>query len=136
MLCSLVTFAQKGWDISVGGTLNAPLAKNVDWASKAWGQKVNFQKNNMVVSFGYMQNKVGFARMPATIGYRKHLKNGLHVGLDGGVTFFNGQKGLFTYVPSVGYRINKKWCLEQSILRTVKDGKHSSLAGLGLIYHL
>ena len=87
MLCSLGTFAQKGWDISVGGTLNAPLAKNVDWASKAWGQKVNFQKNNMVVSFGYMQNKAGFARIPATIGYRKHLKNGLHVGLDGGVTF-------------------------------------------------
>ena len=138
MVFSLATFAQKkgGWDISVGATAMAPIAKNVDWDSKAWGQKIDFSKKNMNVSFGFMQDKDGFVRIPALIGFRKHLKKGLHIGLDGGVTFFNGQKGQFTYVPSVGYRINKKWCLEQSILRTVKDGKHSSLVGFGLKYHL
>ena len=141
LVCSLTTFAQKhhdnkGWDISVGATVGAPLAKNVGWDSKAWGQKLNFQKNNKVVSVGYMQDKAGFVRMPVTVGFRKHLKKGLHVGLDGGVTFFNGQKGQFTYVPSVGYKINKRWCLEQSILRTVKDSKHSNLVGFGLQYHL
>ena len=140
IVCSLVSVAQdhkkEGWDISVGATLNTPLAGNVDWDSKAWGQKVNFHKKNFVASFGFMQDKAGFVRMPATVGVRKHLKKGLNVGLDGGVTFFDGQKGQFTYVPSIGYRINKKWCLEQSILRTVKDGKHSSLWSLGLLYHL
>jgi len=138
MVFSLVTFAQKkeGWNISVGATAMAPIAKNVDWNSKAWGQRVDFSKKNWNVSFGFMQNKAGFVRMPALVGYRKHLKKGLHIGLDGGVTFFNGQKGQFTYAPSIGYRINKKWCLEQSILRTVKDGKHSSLTGFGLKYHL
>jgi len=52
LVCSLVTFAQekKGWDISVGATVNAPLAGNVGWDSKAWGQKVNFHKKNMNVS--------------------------------------------------------------------------------------
>jgi len=136
---SLATFAQKkdgGWDISVGATAMAPIAKNVDWDSKAWGQRVDFSKKNWNVSLGYMQDNDGFARIPALVGFRKHLKKGLHIGLDGGVTFFNGQKGQFTYVPSVGYRINKKWCLEQSILRTVKDGKHSSLTGFGLKYNL
>ena len=140
LVCSLVTFAQKhdkkGWDISVGATVNAPFAKNVGWDSKAWGQKVNFHKKNMNVSFQFMQDKEGFVRMPALVGYRKHLKKNLYLGLDGGVTFFNGQKGQFTYVPTIGYKINKKWCLEQSILRTVKDGKHSNLVGLGLNYHL
>ena len=139
MVCSLVTFAQKnkgGWDISVGATVMAPVAKNVDWDSKAWGQSVDFNKKNMKVSLGFMQDNAGFVRIPATVGFRKHLSKGLHVGLAGGVTFFNGQKGQFTYVPSIGYGINKKWCLEQSILRTVKDGKHSSLVGLGLKYRL
>ena len=66
IVCSLVTFAQKqkeGWDISVGASVNAPLAGNVDWASKAWGQNVNFTKKNMNVSFAFMQNKAGFVRM-------------------------------------------------------------------------
>ncbi len=139
IVCSLVTVAQKqkgGWDISVGANVNAPLAGNVDWDSKAWGQKVNFSKKHMNVSFAFMQDKAGFVRMPVLVGYRKHLTKGLNIGLDGGVTFFDGQKGQFTYVPSIEYRINKKWCLEQSILRTVKDGKHSNLLGLGLRYHL
>lgn len=62
---SLATFAQKkdgGWDISVGATAMAPLAKNVDWDSKAWGQKVDFSKKNMNVSIGFMQDKAGFVR--------------------------------------------------------------------------
>ena len=139
IVCSLVTFGQnhkEGWDISVGPTLHAPLAGKIDWNSKAWGQKVQFSKNNMNVSFGFMQNKAGFVQMPVLVGYRKHLNKNLHLGLDGGMTFFDGQKGQFTYVPSVGYRINKRWCLEQSILRTLKDGKHSNFATVGLLYHL
>ncbi len=139
MAFSLVTFAQKhkgGWDISVGATVMAPLAGKVEWDSKAWGQRVDFRKKNMNVSLGFMQDKAGFVRMPVLVGYRKHLTKGLHIGLDGGVTFFDGHKGQFTYVPSIGYGINKKWCLEQSILRTVKDGKHSNLIGLGLKYRL
>jgi hypothetical protein len=137
--CSLVTFGQnhkQGWDISVGPTLHAPLAGKIDWDSKAWGQKVQFSKNNMNLSFGFMQNKGGFVQMPVLVGYRKHLKKNLHVGLDGGMTFFDGQKGQFTYVPSVGLNFHKKWCLEQSILRTVKDGKHSNQVGLTLLYKL
>lgn len=57
---------------------------------------------------------------------------------------FSGNKGGCCTVADRDYiighhgddRINKKWCLEQSILRTVKDGKHSSLVGFGLKYHL
>ncbi len=125
-----------GWDIAVGPTLSAPLTKNVDWNSKSWGQNVRFQKNNFVFNAGFRQNKAGNVQMPVLVGVRKHLKKGLAVGLDGGVTFFNGQKGQFTYVPVVGYRINKKWCLEQSILRTLKDGKHTNSATIGVLYHL
>ena len=139
-LCSVTMFGQNhkkgGWDISVGPTLSAPLTKNVDWNSKAWGQNVRFQKNNIVVNAGFRQNKAGSVQMPVLVGVRKHLKGNLGVGLDAGVTFFNGQKGQLTYVPVIGYRINKKWCLEQSILRTVKDGKHSSFATLGVLYGL
>jgi hypothetical protein len=137
--CSIVTFGQHhktGWDLSVGPTLYAPLAGKVDLDSKAWGQSVKFSKNKVNFSLGFMQNKAGFVQMPVLIGYRKHLVKSLHVGLDGGVTFYNGQKGNFTYVPSVGVMLNKKWCLEQSILRKVKDGKHSSQIGLSLRYQL
>ena len=140
IVCSLVTFAQKhdkkGWDISVGATVNAPLAGNVGWDSKAWGQKVNFNKKNLNLSLQFMQDGDGFVRMPVLVGFREHLKKNLYVNVDGGVTFFDGQKGQFTYVTAIGYKINKKWCLEQSILRTVKNGKHSNLIGLGLNYNL
>jgi len=68
IVCSLVTFGQNhkkgGWDISVGPKVYAPLAGNVDWDSKSWGQKVNFSKKNVNFSLGYMQNKAGFAQMP------------------------------------------------------------------------
>ena len=140
LVCSLVMFGQDhkngGWDISVGPTLSAPLAKNVGWSSKAWGENVRFQKNNLVFNAGFRQNKAGAVQMPVLVGVRKHLIKGLNVGLDGGVTFFNGQKGQFTYVPSVGYRINKRWCLEQSILRTLLDGKHTNYATMGVLFHL
>ena len=139
IVCSLVSFGQNhkaGWDVSVGPTLFAPLAGNVDWNSKAWGETMKFHKDNMVVTLGYMQDKSNFVLAPVLVGVRKHLSHGLQVGLDGGVTFFHGQKGQFTYVPSLGYKINNKWCLEQSILRTVKDGKTSDHIGFGLLYSL
>ena len=88
-VCSLITFGQdhkKGWDISVGPKLFAPLSGNVDWDSKSWGQKVEFSKKNLRFSAGFMQNKAGFVQMPVLVGVRRHLVKGLHVGLDGGVT--------------------------------------------------
>jgi len=140
IVCSLVAFGQdhkkEGWDVSVGPTLFAPMTKSVDWNSKAWGQTMKFNKKNMVVTLGFMQDKNNFVVAPVLVGGRKHLKHNLHVGLDAGVTFFHGQKGQFTYVPSLGYRINKKWCLEQSLLRTVKGGKTSNRVGFGLLYNL
>jgi hypothetical protein len=139
LVSSIVVFGQnhkKGWDVSVGPTLFVPMAKTVDWNSKAWGQTVKFNKNNMVVTLGFMQDKNNFVVAPVLVGGRKHLKHNLHVGLDAGVTFFHGQKGQFTYVPSLGYKINNKWCLEQSLLRTVKDGKTTNRVGLGLLYNL
>ena len=139
LVSSLVVFGQdhkKGWDVSVGPTLFVPMAKTVDWNSKAWGQTVKFNKNNMVVTLGFMQDKNNFVVAPVLIGGRKHLKHNLHVGLDAGVTFFHGQKGQFTYVPSLGYKINNKWCLEQSLLRTVKGGKTTNRVGFGLLYNL
>ena len=139
LVSSLVVFGQdhkKGWDVSVGPTLFAPMAKSVDWNSKAWGQTVKFNKNNMVVTLGFMQDKNNFVVAPVLIGGRKHLNHNLQLGLDAGVTFFHGQKGQFTYVPSLGYKINKKWCLEQSLLRTVKGGKTTNRVGFGLLYNL
>jgi len=138
VVCTLVSVGQnkKGWDISVAPTVFAPIAKNVDWNSKAWGQRVEFSKKNFRISSGFMQNKAGNVNMPVLVGVKRHLVKNLHVGLDGGVTFFNGKKGQFTYAPSVGMSINKRWCLEQSILRTVVDGKHSSQVGLALHYRL
>jgi hypothetical protein len=97
---------------------------------------MKFNKKNMVVTLGFMQDRHNFVVAPVLVGGRKHLKNGLYAGLDTGVTFFHGQKGQFTYVPSLGYRINKKWCLEQSLLRTVKGGKTSNRVGFGLLYNL
>jgi hypothetical protein len=138
--CSLVAFGQdhkkEGWDVSVGPTLFAPMAKSIDWNSKSWGQAVKFNKKNVVVSLGFMQDNNNFVVAPVLVGVRKHLKHNLYVGLDGGVTFFHGHKGQFTYVPTVGYKINQKWCLEQSILRTVKEGKTTNRVGLGLLYNL
>ncbi len=139
LVSSLVVFGQdhkKGWDVSVGPTLFVPMAKTVDWNSKAWGQTVKFNKKNMVVTLGFMQDKNNFVVAPVLIGGRKHLNHNLQLGLDAGVTFFHGQKGQFTYVPSLGYKINKKWCLEQSLLRTIKGGKTTNRVGFGLIYNL
>ena len=139
LVSSLVVFGQdhkKGWDVSVGPTLFVPMAKTVDWNSKAWGQTVKFNKKNMVVTVGFMQDRSNFVAAPVLIGGRKHLNHNLQLGLDAGVTFFHGQKGQFTYVPSLGYKINKKWCLEQSLLRTVKGGKTTNRVGFGLIYNL
>ena len=139
LVSSLVVFGQdhkKGWDVSVGPTLFVPMAKTVDWNSKAWGQTVKFNKKNMVVTLGFMQDKNNFVVAPVLIGGRKHLNHNLQLGLDAGVTFFHGQKGQFTYVPSLGYKINKKWCLEQSLLRTVKGGKTTNRIGFGLLYNL
>ena len=139
LVSSLVVFGQnhkKGWDVSVGPTLFVPMAKTVDWNSKAWGQTVKFNKKNMVVTVGFMQDKSNFVAAPVLIGGRKHLNHNLQLGLDAGVTFFHGQKGQFTYVPSLGYKINKKWCLEQSLLRTVKGGKTTNRVGFGLLYNL
>jgi hypothetical protein len=112
------------------------MAKTVDWNSKAYGETVKFHKENMVVTVGFMQDKNNFVVAPVLIGGRKHLNHNLQLGLDAGVTFFHGQKGQFTYVPSLGYKINNKWCLEQSLLRTVKDGKTTNRIGLGLLYNL
>ena len=139
LVSSIVVFGQdhkKGWDVSVGPTLFVPMAKTVDWNSKAWGQTVKFNKKNMVVTLGFMQDKNNFVVAPVLIGGRKHLNHNLQLGLDAGVTFFHGQKGQFTYVPSLGYKINKKWCLEQSLLRTVKGGKTTNRVGFGLLYNL
>ena len=139
LVSSLVVFGQdhkKGWDVSVGPTLFVPMAKTVDWNSKAWGQTVKFNKKNMVVTVGFMQDRSNFVAAPVLIGGRKHLNHNLQLGLDAGVTFFHGQKGQFTYVPSLGYKINKKWCLEQSLLRTIKGGKTTNRVGFGLIYNL
>ena len=140
IVCSLVAFGQdhkkEGWDVSVGPTLFVPMAKTVNWNSKAWGQTVKFNKKNTVVTLAFMQDKNNFVVAPVLVGGRKHLKHNLYVGLDAGVTFFHGQKGQFTYVPSLGYKINKKWCLEQSLLRTVKEGKTTNRIGLGLLYNL
>lgn len=140
LVCSVVSMGQNhkkgGWDISVGPKVYAPIAKNVDWDSKSWGQKVNFSKKNFNLSLGYMQNKSGNAQIPVLLGVRKNLKGNLYVGLGAGLTFFNGQKGQFTYNPSIGYKLNKKWCLEQSIMRMVKDGEHRSQVGLSALFHL
>jgi hypothetical protein len=139
LVSSLVVFGQnhkKGWDVSVGPTLFVPMAKTVDWNSKAWGQTVKFNKKNMVVTVGFMQDRNNFVAAPVLIGGRKHLNHNLQLGLDAGVTFFHGQKGQFTYVPSLGYKINKKWCLEQSLLRTIKGGKTTNRVGFGLLYNL
>ena len=140
LVSSVVAMAQDhkkgGWDISVGPSIYAPIAKNVDWDSKSWGQKVNFSKKNLNFSLGYMQNKSGHAQIPVLLGVRKNLKGKLFVGLDAGLTFFNGHKGQFTYNPSIGYKLNKRWSLEQSILRMVNDGKHSSQVGLSACFNL
>jgi hypothetical protein len=130
------TFAQKGWDISAGATVFAPIAKNVNWDSKFWGQRVTFTKKSVNVTLGYMQNKAGNAQIPVLVGTEKGLGKVFKVGLRGGMTFFNGKEGQFTYMPSIRYEVKKKWCVEQSLLRTVKDGKHASQVGLAVLYHL
>jgi len=133
---SLTTSPQlKGWNVSTGATISVPIAKNVDLDSKFWGQRVSFTKKSVNVTLGFMQNSVGDAQIPVLIGAERGLGKVFHVGLRTGMTFFNGQKGQFTYMPSVRYNLNKKWCVEQSVLRMVKDGKHASQVGFGAFYH-
>lgn len=137
IIVSLTSSAQlKGWNVSAGANVNAPIAKNVNWDSKFWGQRVNFSKKNINVTLGYMQNKAGNAQIPVLVGVEKRFGKGFNFGVRTGATFFNGEKGQFTYVPSLGYKINSKWCVEQSVMRMVKDKKHSSQVGLAVLYHL
>ena len=130
------TFAQKGWDISTGATVFAPIAKNINWNSKFWGQRVTFTKEKFNFTLGFMQNRAGNAQIPVLIGTERKLGKSFQVGLRSDMTFFNGKEGQFTYMPSLRYEVKKRWCLEQSLLRTVKDGKHSSQVGLAVLYHL
>lgn len=140
VLSTTIAFGQKKenkTDIQIGGTVFAPLAKNLDWNAKSWGQRVNLSRQSgkhlrTNLSFGFMQNKAGNVQMPLLVGVRRHLVKSIHVGLDGGMTFYNGKKGEFTYNPSVGVRLNKKWYLEQSWLRT----KKRTNMGLSLLYGL
>jgi hypothetical protein len=133
---TLTSSAQlKGWNVSTGATVFAPIAKNVNWNSKFWGQRVTFSKKDLNVTVGYMQNRAGNAQIPVLVGAERSLGKIFKVGFRSGMTFFNDQKGQFTYMPSVRYSLNKKWCVEQSVLRMVKDGKHSSQVGFGAFYH-
>ncbi len=137
IVLSLTSSAQlKGWNASVGATVNAPIAKNLNWDSKFWGQRVDFTKKNVNVSFGYMQNKAGNVQVPVLVGVGKGFGKKFNLGLRAGMTFFNGEKGQLTYVPSISYQVNNKWCVEQSVLRMIKDSKHTSQAGLAVRYHL
>ena len=137
IVLSLTSSAQlKGWNVSVGATVNAPIAKNLNWDSKFWGQRVDFTKKNVNVSFGYMQNKAGNVQVPVLVGVGKGFGKKFNLGLRAGMTFFNGEKGQLTYVPSISYQVNSKWCVEQSVLRMIKDSKHTSQAGLAVRYHL
>jgi hypothetical protein len=133
---ALTSSAQlKGWNVSTGATVFMPIAKNVNWDSKFWGQRVSFTKKSVNITLGYMQNRTGDAQIPVLAGVERNLGKIFRVGLRSGVTFFNDQKGQFTYMPSIRYNLNKKWCVEQSVLRMVKDGKHSSQVGFGAFYH-
>ena len=137
IIVTLTSSAQfKGWETSVGATVNASIAKNLNWNSKFWGQRVDFTKKNVNVSLGFMQNKAGNVQVPVLVGIEKGLNKKFNLGVRTGATFFNGQKGQFTYVPSISYKVKDKWCVEQSVLRMVKDGKHSSQVGLAVRYHL
>ena len=134
---SLTSSAQfKNWNTRVGATVYAPIDKNINWDSKSWGQRVDFTKKCVNVSLGYMQNKAGDIQVPVLFGIEKKLGKVFNFGLRGGMTFFNGKESQFTYMPSVRYEANKRWCVEQSLLRTVKDGKHASQVGLAVLYHL
>lgn len=126
--------------VKVGATLYAPLTKDVAWGSKSWGQKVEvglFANNNTCahLSLGFMQNKSGFVQMPTMLGVRRNIYKKVHVGADAGVSFFKGQPAQSTYNLAIGATF-KKWTIEQSVLRTIKDGKHSSIVGVGLLYTL
>lgn len=126
--------------VKVGGTVYAPLAKNVAWDAKSWGQRVQVglsenKKGCTHISLGYMQNGDGFAQMPVMLGTRRNVYKNIHAGVDAGVSFFKDQSAQATYNFAVGATF-KKWTIEQSVLRTIKDGKHSSLVGVGLLYNL
>ena len=137
IVLSLTSSAQlKGWNTSVGATVNVPIAKNLNWNSKFWGQRVDFTKKNVNVSLGYMQNKAGNVQVPVLVGVGKGFGKKFNFGLRAGMTFFNGEKGQLTYVPSITYQVNSKWCVEQSVLRMIKDSKHTSQVGLAVRYHL
>lgn len=126
--------------LRVGATVYAPLTKNVAWDARSWGQRVEVgllddKKGCAHVSLGYMQNKGGFAQMPVMLGVRRNVYKNIRAGVDAGVSFFKDQSAQTTYNLAVGATF-KKWTIEQSVLRTIKDGKHSSLVGVGLMYNL
>ena len=83
-----------------------------------------------------MQNKAGNVQVPVLVGVGKGFGKKFNLGLRAGMTFFNGEKGQLTYVPSISYQVNSKWCVEQSVLRMIKDSKHTSQDGLAVRYHL
>ena len=126
--------------VKVGATLYAPLTKDVNWTSKMWGQKVQvglFENKTTCahLTLGYMQSRESFVQMPAMLGVRRKIYKNIHAGADAGVSFFKGMPAQSTYNLAVGATF-KKWTIEQSVLRTIKDGKHSSITGVGLLYSL
>lgn len=142
VVSTMTAFGQNKFPTSVrvGATVYAPLTKNVAWDAKSWGQRVEVgivenKKFCAHASLGYMQNKAGFAQMPVTLGVRRNVYRNIRAGVDAGVSFFKGQSAQPTYNFAVGAKF-KKWTIEQSVLRTIKDGKHSSLVGVGLMYNL
>lgn len=147
LMVSTLSYGQKKWDVSVGPSLFAPVAKTIDWDRKAWGQRVNVAKVAKhehfyyVLTLGLQQSKDRELQIPVIPSVRYKMYKNFHIGFGMGTTFSNKDKGRFTLAPSISYN-KKRWIIEQSLFRTTvidrytSAGSHQNNVGLSVMYTL
>ena len=142
-----ISFGQKfqKLEFNVGASLFSPIAKNLSWDDKAWGQRMQLVKPKndkfaYVLNFGIQQNKDQFVQIPVLLNARHFVYRKIYVTYGTGVTFFNDEKSRFTLTTGWGVQ-TKRFVIEQSLFRTTASesylGKpHDNNVGISVLYRL
>jgi hypothetical protein len=136
----------KKLEVNTGISLFAPIAKDVTWDDKAWGQRVQFVKPRndkfaYILNLGIQQNSDKSIQLPALLNARHFVYQKIYVTYGAGATFFKNEGGRFTLTTGWGIE-TKKLIIEQSVFRTTRsnyttlDVFHNNNIGVSVMYRL
>ncbi len=136
-----LAFGQKSpATLKVGGIVQFPIAKSVDFNLPFYGETVTVtcQSGKVLgytLSASYLQNKNRFVQVPVLAGVRYQLVKNVFVNAEAGASFYNSGRTQFTYSPSLSVQLGRV-CIDQKFLSSIKYGRSTSSVGLAVSYRL